>query len=155
MKKYALANYQIAISINDNQLRSLFSDEIVIGGTGTYMGNISVSRNNNVYEVEGDNTGSYIFNQNLNKTGTVTLSINQLSDDVIKLKRIVEWCYTHEISPFTITVRSNATERDSNVKTVCTCNDCLVQGIPPQSFGNTATTQTWTFICGEIDFSGE
>lgn len=154
MKKYALANYQIAISINDTQLRNLFSDEIVIGGAGTYMGNISVNRESNVYEVQGDNTGSYVFNQNLNKTGTVTLSINQLSDDVIKLKRIVEWCYTHEISPFTITVRSNTLESTS-VKTVCICNDCLVQGVPTQSFGDAATNQTWTFICGKIDFLGE
>lgn len=150
-KRYCLANYILAIDITDPEARTIFGDTITIGGNGSYLDNITISRTNNIYEVAGDNTGSYIFNKNLNKTGTITISINQLHDNITIFKRLVNYCYEHDMEPLTISLRTN-NSNPLNIETIATCTDCLLQGTPNQSFGNTATTQIWTFICGIIDF---
>lgn len=143
--RYCLADYIVSITPSDSTLRSMFS-KVTIGGEGNAIDSITISRSTNMWSTEGFATGAWVHNKSLDRTGTVQLSLSQLSEKISKLKKMCEVFYNGDYSGFTITV----TDSKSNV--VASCNDCYLVKIPTQTFGNSAGTQSWTFTCGEVDF---
>lgn len=144
--KYSLAKYIATISI-PTALAALFGlNSISIGGSGSYTDSITINFNDDMWKVEGDVTGSYVFNKSNNKTGSIELSLNQVSD---RVRQLITLCNIYKSSDqieegLTIEVRST----DGTM--IATCNDCMPQRIPSQVMGATAANQTWTFLSGEI-----
>lgn len=145
MKRYALANYIVTITV-PSALSDMFSD-ITIGGQGKAIGSISVNRQGSIYSVKGYATGGYVFDKNLNRTGSVSISINQMSDEVVKLIRLFNAYYAGDYDGMTISIKDNL-----NNKTVANCIDCMPSSIPNQSFGESAADQEWSLDCGEINY---
>lgn len=146
MKKYSLANYILSVDPNDSSIKSMFGT-ISIGGEGNAIGSISLSVSSSMWSTEGYATGAWIHNKNLDKHGSVTISINQLSDKVVKLIQLVKLYYGKDYDGFTLAVS------DINGNKVASCIDCYIEKIPEQSFGTTASDQRWTFTCGQINFN--
>lgn len=146
MKRYSLANHVLSIKPNDNQINNIFGT-ISIGGEGNYLESVSVSNENTLWSTTGYATGAWVHNKNLAKTGTVTISLNQLSDQVAKLITLCETYYGGDYEGFTLTLTKN-----DNTK-ICTCIDCYISKIPTQSFGTSAANQSWVFTCGKITFN--
>ena len=143
--KYSLANYILSVQPNDESLRSLFSN-ISIGGEGSALDSISISVGDTLWETSSFATGAWVHDKNLARTGTVTISISQLSDRVAKFKQMCNVFFNGEYDGFTLSLVDN-----QGVK-VCTCIDCYITKIPDQSFGAKAANQSWSFTCGEITF---
>lgn len=151
--KYSLTDY--TVTINVPAIGNIPQQTISIGGMGdngegSCVGEISVTRNTNLFETEGDPTGSWVHNKNLDKTGTVTINLRQVSDYVIKLITI---CSAYETvqtrsSGLTITITPHFAD-DVNTQFV-ECNDCYIQKVPDQIFAATAAEQSWVFTCGQI-----
>lgn len=146
MAVYSLADYTVAITKIISEARL---DSIRIGGQGSMLETISIDRPTNVYETNGDSTGGYVHNKSYNKTGTVSLTLNQLSSNVSKF---ISLCNIYARPDVDIQEGLTMTLTDSQGEIVATCIDCMPQRIPEQSFGSTAATQTWTFTCGIIEF---
>ena len=146
MKRYCLANYILTADIPEDI--GFGTQSVSIGGEGSYTDSISIKLNQNMFSTEGDSTGSWVHVKNLDSTGTVDISIKQVSDKVATFKAIVNIYskLTNEASGMTLTLR------DTLNNTVCTCYDCLLEKIPDQTFGSTPTSQSWTFTCGKITF---
>ena len=147
-KRYSLANYIVTITINDSKVAAIFGDQLQIGGEGSYTDSISVGYSNSLYDIAADKTGSYVFNKNLDKSGTVSISLAQVSDKVAKLRTLFNLYVTssEELDTFTITV-SSETEG-----AIATCEDCLLAKMPNQEFDDASKSQTWEFVCGKITF---
>lgn len=145
MATYSLASYILTIS----NISSEFGlTNIQIGGQGSMLDSITLSRNENLYETVGDPTGGYVHNKNLNKTGTIALSLSQLSANVGKFITLVNiYARTDITDGLTITL----VDTEGNI--IATCTDCFPQGVPEQTFAGSAGTQNWQFTCGKIDFS--
>lgn len=146
--RYSLSDYIMSITIDDSIISNQLNvREISVGGEQSYLGLIEVNVPNSIYSTEGDNTGSWVHNKTLNKTGTVSLSINQLSPQIKTFITICNIYYKHANNTgMTITIK----DRGNNI--ITTANDCYIQGIPRQSLGATASMQSWVFTCGEIIF---
>lgn len=146
---YSLANYQLSIQLPQELASEFGTSHFALGGEGSYTDSISINISNQLFQVAGDNTGSYVFNKNLNRTGNIQITLNQLSDKVGLLKNIYNLYLktSTEIDGLTITVNDN----DNNL--IATCIDCFPNNIPQQQFGNGAATQTWQFECGQITFN--
>lgn len=144
--RYSLTKYYLSIAIPSSLASEFGTDSITIGGTGSYLSQISISLNKNLWETQGDSTGSWIHNQNLDRTGTASVQLNQLSKNIAKFKTLCNIYYdaTKDYDGLTLTI----TDADSNK--IATCDDCYISKIPNQEFGDTATTQTWEFTCGRI-----
>lgn len=161
VNRYALADYQLVISLPPQlsnsallQRSGLSSDKpFVIGGPGetgiegSYVGQITVKRNNDLWTTEGDATGSWVHNKNLNRTGEVDVDITQVSDQVITLAYL---CDAYEsiqeaIGGLNIQVLNAATQ-----ETVADAYDCYIKKIPDHSFKEAADKLTWIFTCGRV-----
>lgn len=145
MKKYNLASYILSIEPNDSKIQSLFGT-ISIGGEGSYSDSISLTHSNSIFETESFATGAWVHNKNLAKTGTAVMSLSQLSDNVVTLIKMCNTFFQADYDGFTLTLTDIAGNK------IATCIDCYIQKIPDQSYEATASKQTWTFTCGEINF---
>ena len=154
MSRYSLADYRVTIE----GLLPGISDpiRITIGGAGengegSCLGEIKVTRNTELWNTVADATGSWVHNRNLDKTGTVELSLRQVSDDVV---RLIQLCSSYEnvtsdATGLTITVSPS---HSYSVKAEAFCNDCFPVKVPDQVFGDTAAEQSWVFTCGQVKF---
>ena len=145
MSKYSLANHILSIKPNDQQLNLLFGT-INIGGEGSYLDSVNISLESGMWSTTGYATGGWVHNKRLNRNGTVSLSLNQLSNSVAILKRLASIFYTGDYDGFTITLTTN----DGTL--ISTCTDCYLSSIPEQAFAAEAANQTWSFTCGKIVF---
>lgn len=164
--RYSLADYQLVIKVPE-EIEGIGGTSITIGGPGDYnlggedgnfkgfVGQISVSRKTDAWSTEGDSTGSWVHNQNLDKTGTCQVDITQISAAIIKLSQLcsiyenIVQNNTRSVPGLTLTVQSTATDTSMPV---ATCEDCMIQKHPDQTFGDTAEKQQWVFTSGRISF---
>ena len=101
--QYSLADYQLTIGLSDNVARQLglrdangnLLTNFTIGGPGednqgSFVGQIVVTRNTNLFSTTGDATGSWVHDKNLDRTGSIQVDITQISDDVITLVQLCQ-----------------------------------------------------------------
>lgn len=159
---YSLADYQLTIGLGDTVISRLgLRDEngellrnFTIGGPGengegSFVGQIQVSRNENLFTTSGDPTGSWVHDKNLNRTGTITIDITQISDDIVTL---VQLCQIFESiqtgTPGLELTISSVAEGANN--TLVTGRDAYIQKLPDLPMGETAGRLSWVFTCGQI-----
>ena len=150
MARYSLNKYILSIKPS-NELASAMNDfgTISIGGEGSYLDNVSINLNRNMWNTTGFSTGAWVHTKDLSKTGTVSITLSQLSPEVQRFIRLCETFYDNDYEGFTITLSTNDTDR----RVISTCIDCYIQKIPSQDFASSAGNQTWVFTCGKITFS--
>lgn len=147
--RYSLADYILEITLPNSikAILGLSDDTISIGGEGSYLDSIGFSLNNNLWETQGDNTGSYIHIKNLDRTGTASLSMNMMSPKVIQLTTILSTYYNNDSDDDALTITlSNA---DSTL--VITAESCYLTKLPDINLSNEPGNRTWNFTCGKID----
>lgn len=160
--RYSLADYQLIIGIPLSVAQKLnLKDEqgnlltsFAIGGPGengegSFVGQINASRTENLWGTEGDATGSWVHNKNLNRTGTIELQITQISDVVIELAQL---CDIYEsiqenVEGLTLTINSSATDESTPM---VTGTDCYIQKQAELTLQPTAQPLTWVFTCGRV-----
>lgn len=145
MKRYSLADYRLSIDSADPTIKSMFGT-ISIGGEGSYLGNVSVSQNSNLWNTKGFATGAWAHDKNLDRTGHCNLQLHQLSNDVVKLIRLCNIFYSGNYGSLTLIVSDNLGNK------VATCTDSFIEKIPDQSFSESSENQTWSFTCGKVVF---
>lgn len=146
MKRYCLANYILTADIPEDI--GFGTQSVSIGGEGSYMDNVTVIMNESMFSTQGDYTGSWVHVKNLNQTGRIQISIKQVSDKIATFKALVN-IYRNldsEASGMTLTLR------DTLNNTICIAEDCVIEKNPDQTFANEPDNQTWTFLCGKINF---
>ncbi len=164
INRYSLTDY--IVTINIPAIENVPAKKFNIGGAGntgdgSYLGEIKITRNVEAFTTEGDVTGSWVHNRNLNKTGTVELTIRQVADEVIKL---ILAANAYESVNNTSRAFRGQKGIDITVSIpgyadlstpFITCTDCMINKIPDQIFGETAAMQTWIFTAGKITFNPE
>ena len=143
--KYSLANYILSIDSNDPTIKNMFG-AISIGGEGNYLGNIVVSIVNDMWSTNGYATGAWVHNKNLDRHGTVTVQLNQLSNQVAKFIQLCKIFYSGDYEGFTLSLS------DINGNKIATGIDCYIQKIADQTYDSSASNQSWVFTCGQINY---
>ena len=141
---YSLANYKLSVYIEEPALRAAFGSSIIFGGNGSQLESISVNISGSIFDVQGYATGGYVFSKNYDRSGTISLNLNQTSEDVSKLKNLINMYYSGDYGPLTMVLTNNENEK------VIDLVDCLPNGIPNQEFRSSAGTQSWGFDVGRI-----
>lgn len=144
--KYSLANYILSIEPNDEIIKTYFG-AISIGGEGSAVGSISMNIANEQFTTKGYATGGWAHDKNLDRHGTATLTLNQLSDAVAKFIKLAKLFYTGDYDGFTLSLS------DINGQKIASGIDCYISKIPEQEFGKESADQQWTFTCGQINFN--
>lgn len=155
MKRYSLSDYIVTINIKDidSNLSQLVGETISIGGEGSYVGSISLKylNNNGMYNIDADDTGSYVYNRSLNLSGQIDISLNQISPAATKLRTIFNYYLSQDLlNPFTITLsQSNADGTQTKISNMI---DCMITSLPEQKYESSAGMQTWSIQCGKLIF---
>ena len=159
--QYSLADYQLTIGwksiaqiLNLRDAEGNLLTNFSIGGPGengegSFVGQINVSRSKDLFTTTGDNTGSWVHDKNLDKTGTISIDITQISDDVITL---VQLCQIFEaiqsnVPGLELSINSTASGVSN---TMVTGKDCLIRKLPDIPLAENAGRLSWVFTCGQI-----
>lgn len=174
MARYALTDYKVAVLLPDALRNRIFANsgnatnngttnvggvertiDFVFGGDDSYTQSISVQYRNQLFSVQGDATGSWVYTKSRDRTGSVTFSMNQVAPNVGTLIDIFN-IYFNDISDTEGNVLDGFTLVITNRQgdTVCTCEDCYVTGVPNQSFSSTPSAQSWQIASGRITMGG-
>ena len=145
MKRYSLANYILSIEPADPTIKSMFGT-ISIGGQGSYLGSIRLSVKTDLWTTKGFATGAWVHDKSLDRTGTCTVNLHQLSDEVIKFIKLCNIYYGGDYNGCTLSVS------DTNGNKVASCEDCYIQKPADQEFADTSADQDWIFTCGKVSF---
>lgn len=144
MAIYSLAKYKITITTSDANLKQVFGESFTIGGNGSNVGQISVSSLKDIHDVKTYATGGYVFSKSYDRSGEISVQLNQLSDEVGRLKNLIKLYYGGDYGTLTIVLTNNENEK------VVECIDCLPSKIPDQNFDDSVGDQTWSFVVGKI-----
>jgi SWI/SNF-related matrix-associated actin-dependent regulator 1 of chromatin subfamily A len=118
------------------------------GSARVFVGQITASRNKELFTTTGDATGSWVHDKNLDRTGHIRIDITQISDDVITL---VQLCQIFEsvqsrMPGLELTINSVA----SGTTPMVTGRDCYISKLPDLPLGETASRLSWDFTCGQV-----
>lgn len=184
MARYSLSDYILVVTI-PSEIKSLFSigttsdgqttskDEtsFSIGGNNSYTGSVTVSYKTDQWITTGDATGSWVHTMSRDRTGTVSVSINQVSDRIKTLIRLCQAYYDlnssqnigennafdgtasfsdKDVSSVSRGITLTVNDRNNNV--LCTCLDCYITKIADQQFAASPNDQNWSFTSGRITF---
>lgn len=144
--KYSLANYILSIESNDPEIKRIFGT-ISVGGEGNYLGSMTFSIANPIWSTTGYATGAWVHNKSLDRHGTATLSLAQISEPVAKFIQLCKLYYSGDYEGFTLTLSDIAGNR------IVTGVDCYITQIPDQVYENESANQSWTFTCGQINYN--
>ena len=165
--RYSLADYQITVTIprpasgTNSGYEAILQraglsagTSITIGGSGegegkygSYLGSINVTRNTNLWTTEGDPTGSWVHNKNLDKTGTVAVEITQVSDQIIQLTYL---CNAYESVSDAVEGLHLEIKNTASGEKIVDAIDCYIQKVPDLPLQDTAQKMTFTFTCGRV-----
>lgn len=146
MARYSLANYILTVTIPTELAGTFGANTLTVGGEGSYLDSMQVSLSQNLWSTEGDSTGSWVHNKNLDRTGTCQITLSMLSDKVARFITLCNLYYAADSDYSGLTLELSS----SDGTTIATCNDCYITKIPDQQFQSTAQRQTWEFTCGRI-----
>lgn len=155
INRYSLADHLVKVTLPANiqyQGADLGGMVLQFGGpgnnnnNGSFMGSITVARSTNTWSTTGDATGSWVHNKTLDRTGTVSLDLRQVSDDVIRLQMLANIFETQEVQ------EGCRIEVYSGNVTVAVADDCYITKIPNQVYGDSAANQTWEWTSGKVTF---
>ena len=145
--RYSLSRYILTIAIPAKL--GFGSKTLSVGGEASYLDSITISFNNALWSTTGDATGSWVHTKNLDRTGTVTVSLSQLANNVSQFKTLCSTYFNAESDYDGLTL----TLKDIDGNEIASCEDCYITKIPDQGFQSTAQQQSWTFTCGKITFN--
>lgn len=155
---YALSDYIVTITgIPTGILLDADANSYSIGGSGqngyegSFLDSIRVTRSSDTYSTEGDATGSWVHNKSLNRTGSVTININQISTDVIILSTICKAFENTKDKRFRKGMKVTVSPSYNPNLVVAEAYDCFVGKQEDQDLGSSATTQSWTLTAGRVE----
>lgn len=148
MKRYSLANYTLSITPSASVAAQGFST-ITIGGTDQYVGSITVGNETNIWSTAGFATGAWVHNKNLDRTGTISVSVSQLADQVLYFIRLANIYFS--ASDF---AGCELSISDTNGNPIASANDCYPTKIPEITYGASAGSISLSFTCGRVSFNG-
>ena len=154
INRYSLADHLVKVTLPAGVLvggTNIGGMVLEFGGpgnnaqTGSFMGEITVGRTNDTSTTERDPTGSWVHNKSLNKTGTVTMQLRQVADDIIRLQMLAQVFENGDFPGCKIEVFAGT-------DTVARAEDCYIARVPSQVYGDTAAMQTWSWTAGRISY---
>lgn len=122
-------------------------EQIVIGGNGRLVGNVSMSRSKAAFSVQGSPDGGYVAGYSKDRTGSFSIQISQSSSLINRLTKFMNWC---EANPNL--AESSITVMDSLGNIQGYGSGVFPDKIPENSIGDSVSTRTFNFIAGNITF---
>jgi len=147
---YSLSNYKLAIQLPEEFAAKVGlenNNTISIGGEGSYLDTLSYSYNSDMYSTKADATGSYVHDKNLDKSGTITINIHQMSPQIALFIKIVNLYYQsgNDYEGLQLSLK------DLMGQEVMAAESCFFTKIPDQSFGQESDNQSWNITSGRIN----
>lgn len=122
-------------------------EQITIGGNGSMVGSVSMSRSNAAFGVTGYADGSYAASYTKNRTGSVSIQLSQASSLVARLTKFVNWCEAnYNLAESTITVLDSM----GNIQGYA--SGVYPDKLPDNTVGESVQNRTFEFSAGVISF---
>lgn len=145
VKLYSLLEFTVSVKFK-NQPTAV---NIPLGGYGSYLGSISISKEAPNITKNVDTTGSGIFSYSANNSGTITVELSFLSIKVQELiNRIISRYYSVNGTDWKDTLLDITISKNNQV--VIEATDCMLEGTPELTLGSDVANRSFVFQAVEI-----
>lgn len=124
-------------------------EQIVIGGNGDLVGQVSMSRGNAAFSVNGSPDGGYVASFTKNRSGSFEIQLSQSSSLINRLTKFFIWC------------EANPNLAESTISVIDLLGNIQGYGegvfpdvIPSNTITSSAGTRTFKFNAGIVTFEG-
>lgn len=158
VKNYSLADYDFAIRSIDRDGTVNDKFNLTLGGAGNFLGSVKVDFDGEVWSKEADVLGNVVFTKSYDRSGSITISLNMLSENVQWFNRILQVYYSGAIRSsnysqeddpmFSINIYRAGVSKSSTPEVEATY--CMLKANPSIEFGDTAAMREYTFLAAEI-----
>lgn len=124
-------------------------EQIVIGGNGQLVGQVTMSRSNSAFTVNGSPDGGYFASYTKNRAGSFEIQISQSSSLINRLTKFILWC---EANPNLAESTISVTDLLGNIQGYG--QGVFPDLIPNNTVSATATNRTFKFNAGVVTFEG-
>lgn len=144
--RYSLADHVVTFTAiqGANSGTDLFTFEI--GGQGSFLGSLNISWNADTWSQQMDATGSGSYSKNYDRSGTITLSLNQVSEKTILMDRLFQ---SYHLSDSDDIVYKVTISRGS--KTLVEASYCVLKKLPEYVAEEEAGVRAYEFLSMLID----
>lgn len=144
-KLYSLLDYSVSIQFK-GQTNAI---KIPLGGMGSYLGSIGISKESANITKTVDATGSGIFSYSANNSGTITVELSYLSIKVQELiNRIISRYYSNNGTDWKKTLLDITISKNNQV--IIEATDAMLEGTPELSLSAEVGMRSFVFQCIEI-----
>ena len=143
VKQYSLLDFSLSITFKNDRYN------IPIGGIGSYLGSIKVSKATDNISKTVDATGSGVYAYSHDHSGTIDIEVSQVSDVVAKIiKKAMNYYHSQTNGDWKkglvgITIMKNGTK-------VIDATDCMLTKMPDLELGAEVGMRTFSFASIEI-----
>lgn len=142
-KLVSLSTVSVIISNPNNY------EQIVIGGNGQLVGQVSMSRGNGAFSVSGSPDGGYFASYSKDRSGSFEIQISQSSSLINRLTKFILWC------------EANPNLAESTISVIDSLGNIQGYGegvfpdvIPSNTITSSAGNRTFKFNAGIVTFEG-
>lgn len=140
VKLYSLLEFSVSVKFK-NQPNAV---NIPLGGMGSYLGSISISKDAPNITKTVDATGSGIFSFSANNSGTITVELSYLSVKVQELiNRIISRYYSSNGTDWKQTLLDITISKGNEV--IIEATDCMLEGTPELGIQPEAAMRSFVF----------
>lgn len=144
-KLYSLLDYSVSIQFK-GQTNAI---KIPLGGMGSYLGSISISKANANITKTVDATGSGIFSYSADNSGSITVELSYLSIKVQEIiNRIISRYYSNNGTDWKKTLLDITISKNNQV--IIEATDAMLEGTPELSLSSEVGMRSFVFQCIEI-----
>lgn len=122
-------------------------EQIVVGGNGHLVGQVTMSRGNAAFTMQGSPDGGYVVGYTKNRTGSFNIQISQSSSLIARLTKFINWCEANpNLAESTITV----TDLLGNIQGYG--SGVFPDKIPDNTVSESVGSRTFNFLAGVVTF---
>lgn len=147
VKQYSLLDYAISIKSSDIIGGSI---DIPIGGRGSYLGSVTVSRNTANITSEVDATGSGVFSFSADNSGTLTFNLSYVSDTAMTIINSIVSKYRDPDTQAWKTAMVDIVISNAQGP-VITAKSCMLQGSEDLNLSPEVPRRDFVFLAMDID----
>ena len=168
VKTFSLLDHTVSFALSNKsnlffkEANGTMSNSMSLNALGSFLGKISVTKDEPNITKTADATGGVVFSYSHNHSGKCEFEFSYVSEYVLKLLTALYDKYVGSNAPenwrkvmldITISAKSSPTDPTVDTGIVAWCSGCYLEKMPDLEIGSDVGTRTFSFLVADVQYA--